>query len=114
MALTAKMIADLNGSNEAHRLAAVGTLLASLEASVAVTDAVVRGSYTAVADDATAGEVVIVSGLAAIAGWTVQVLRAGVDVTGDAVLTATTGSLSIADGSTYAVTADDVVNYVIW
>ena len=109
MALTATQIAQLNSADEANRLAALGTLVASLEAS-----SVVRGSYTAVAGDATADVITIDSGLTAIVGWQVQILRSGVDVTGDIVMTASDGDLVLTESSTYVITADDVVNYVIW
>lgn len=117
MALTAKQIADLNGAMEANRLAGVGTLLSSLDDSATALEAqaLVRGSYTAVADDATANEAVIATGLDAIAGFIVQIFRAGVNVMEDAIVTASGGNLSVADGAaTYAVTANDVINYIVW
>jgi hypothetical protein len=66
--------------------------------------------YTAVAQDATDGEIIIDFQVSYDLAGVVQVLRAGVDVTGDAVITfPEAGQISIADGETLAVTAEDVV-----
>lgn len=78
-------------------------------------------TYTAVAADATADYAVVdVSDMGAIDGAMVQVFRAGVDVTADAVVTlnnsgtgAANGYIRVADGAaTYAVTADDVITVI--
>ncbi len=69
-------------------------------------------SYTAVADDDTAGTLDIVTGLSSVDSFQVQILRAGVDVTGDAVISEAAGTITVADGSTYAITADDVINWL--
>lgn len=74
----------------------------------------IQGTYTAVAGDATANEAVIDTGLDAITSFNVQVFRAGVNVMEDAIVTKTGGELKVADGaSTYAVTAGDVINYMV-
>lgn len=70
------------------------------------------GSYTVVADDDTAGTKTIATGIT-IGAPIVQILRAGVDVTADAVITFAAGNLTIADGAaTYDLTADDVINWI--
>lgn len=74
----------------------------------------VQGTYTAVAGDATANEAVIDTGLDAITSFNVQVFRAGVNVMEDAIVTVSGGELTVADGgATYAVTAGDVINYMV-
>lgn len=49
-------------------------------------------------------------------GFIVRVLRANVDVTGDAVITlnTTTKVLRVADGSTYNTTAGDIIHYIVF
>lgn len=73
---------------------------------------------TAVAADATANYAVVdVSDLGALDGAVVQILRSGVDVKADAIVTlnnngtgTSNGYIKVADGaSTYAVTAGDVI-----
>lgn len=109
--LTSSQISKLNRMNRAAQDSVLGTRISLLDSQ-----AIVRGSYTAVTADDTANKMVIASGLAAIAGWMVQIYRAGVDVTADAVVTvASTTNLQIADGgATYSVTAGDVLKYIIW
>jgi hypothetical protein len=70
------------------------------------------GSYTAVAGDATAGTLDIVTGFSTVTSYTVQILRAGAVATSDVALSVSAGTLTVADGSTYAVTADDVINWI--
>jgi hypothetical protein len=119
MALTAKQILDLNQAMEANQRANLGTVISNLTDTAAdvialEAQAIIRGSYIAVADDATADEIDFVTGLSAIAGWVVDIYRANVKVGGDVVVTAATGTLTVADGSVYKITADDVINYIVW
>jgi hypothetical protein len=118
MSLTATQIAHLNGADEAHQQAGVGTLLASLESSVTTLETgsvIAAGTYTVVADDDTAGTVDIDSGLATGASAMVQIQRAGVNVLEDAVVTVAAGVITLTDGgATYALTADDVVKYIVF
>lgn len=80
--------------------------------TVAQTGCVRGGSYTAVAGDATAGEVDIVTGLTSVDTFQVQILRAGVPISSDQVITESGGTITVADGaSTYDVTAGDVFNW---
>jgi hypothetical protein len=75
------------------------------------------GTYTMVAADDTANLTTIVTGLAnlTLANCIVQIMRAGVDVRADAILSEpVAGSLRIANGAaTYVVTAGDIVSYYV-
>lgn len=75
------------------------------------------GTYTMVAADDTANLTNIVTGLdnITLANCIVQIMRAGVDVRADAILSEpTAGTLRIANGAaTYVVTAGDVVSYYV-
>jgi len=77
-------------------------------------------SYTAVSDDATAGLAKIDTGFGiAPDGFLVNVLRSGVDVKSDAIVTTLSGGdlgkIQIADGaSTYAVTTGDIIYITSW
>lgn len=78
------------------------------------------GSYTVVTADDTAGTKTISlasyfgPGETAV-GMIVQILRAGVDVTADAVISLSSNNLVVADGgATYALTAGDVINYIVY
>jgi hypothetical protein len=94
---------------------AILTYLATPLAQAASSTGIVRaGSYAAVADDATAGTTDIDTGLTSITGAPiVQILRSGVDVKADSVVTWDDGTITVADGgTTYAVTAGDVISWV--
>lgn len=72
------------------------------------------GSYTVLAADVTAGEADITLRNTPTGG-VVQIKRAGVVVTGDAVITFETENLNVADGaSTLNLTADDVIEYIVY
>lgn len=103
MTLTANELSQINKMCRVAQLTELGSELG------------IRGTYTALAGDDTAGEMVIATGLSAINGWIVQVYRSGVNVMEDAIVTASGGDLSVADGGvTYAVTAGDVLMYWIF
>lgn len=70
-------------------------------------------SHVVTSGEATANTVTIATGLNSIIGKLVQVLRSNVDVTGDAVITSSNGDLTVADGSTFNLTAGDVINYAV-
>lgn len=121
MALTAKQVHDLNNAMEANRRANVGSMLSGLDDNMAgviqqiIDMSIVRGSYIATADDVTAGGAEIATGLAQISGFIVQIFRAGVIVTEDSAIGVDEGDLLVADGAvTYDITADDVINYIVW
>lgn len=76
---------------------------------------VAYGTYTAVAADATANQTDIVTGLADLdlTKGAVSIKRSGTDVTGDAAITEpTAGTIRVADGSTYVLTAGDIINWL--
>ncbi|MBN9534823.1 MAG: hypothetical protein J0H10_15875 [Alphaproteobacteria bacterium] len=70
------------------------------------------GAYTAVTADATANAAVIDTGLSAITAVQVMILRAGKVATSDAAVSVSGGKLTVGDGSTYSVTAADVIHWV--
>lgn len=77
--------------------------------------AVAYGTYTAVAADATANLVNIVTGLADInlAASSVTIVRSGSILLSDQVISEpSAGTIRVADGSTYSVTAGDVINWM--
>lgn len=77
--------------------------------------AVVRGAYTADADDATAGSLTIDTGEAAAAGLLVSITRAGAVVTADAIISMAAGVITVTDGAaTYDITAGDVVTWLVF
>lgn len=73
----------------------------------------VRGSVEVTPAVATAGTLDIAA-LPAYNGWIVAVFRAGVDVTADAVVTQMGGMLKIANGTTFHLTAGDIVNTIVF
>lgn len=73
------------------------------------------GTHTVTAGEATAGSLDIATGLAGATVFIVQVYRAGVMVLEDAAVSIAAGVLTIADGAaTYAVTEDDIVNWIVF
>lgn len=109
MALTTKEIYDLNNSMSAAQNVALGTKLDAL-----LSQAVTMGTYTATAGNATANEMEINTGVSSATKFIVQIFRSGVNVMEDAVVTMADGILTIADGSaTYAVTAGDIVFFIV-
>lgn len=73
---------------------------------------VAGGSYTADSTDAGAGSKTIATGLSSLASFTVQIFRAGKDVTGGAAIAASGESLVIGTGTGYTLTAGDVINWI--
>lgn len=75
---------------------------------------VIVGRHVATADEATANAVVInlSNDLAVIEGATFTILRSGNIIQTDADLTYSGATMTFADGSTYSVTAGDVITYV--
>lgn len=70
------------------------------------------GSYTAIAADATANTTSIATGLSSINTFAVQILRSGVPIHTDQAVSASSGSLVVADGgATYVLTTGDVIKW---
>lgn len=71
-----------------------------------------HGKYTAVTADDTAGTVDIDTGLAAADACIVMIYRSGVPIFSDQAVSISAGVITVADGgSTYALTAGDVIVY---
>jgi len=74
----------------------------------------VSGVYTAVAGDDSAGKAEINTGMPNATGFIVQVLRSSVDIATDGKFSMAAGVLKVEDGSTYKVTAGDVINWIVF
>ena len=111
MALTAAQVILLNNMCISAQNVSLGTAIQTLETAEA---GVARGTHLVTAGEETAGTLDIVTGLAAIVGFVVQVYRA--DILLDSyTVTAATGTLTVADNSTtYVVTENDVINYIAY
>ena len=72
------------------------------------------GTYTAVSGDDSAGYVAIDTGQPSAAGFMVQVFRNGGNIGGDVKASLTAGVLKVEDGSTYEITAGDVINWIVF
>jgi hypothetical protein len=110
MAITDKNKTRLNKMNRAAKDAELGTIIQTAQNAIA---AVVRGTYTAVAADQTAGYKTINTGIT-ISGFIVQVYRADI-LLADYKVTATTTNLKVETNSTnYVMTTGDKIYYVTW
>jgi hypothetical protein len=74
----------------------------------------VSGTYTAVQADDNTGYKLIDTGMANATGFIVQIVRAGVVDGADAKPSIAAGVLTVADGTTYKVTAGDVINWIVF
>ncbi len=72
------------------------------------------GTYTAVTADANANEVSFDSGKPGATGFMVQVFRAGVNIGNDVKASLLAGVLKVENGSTYKITADDVIMWMVF
>lgn len=71
------------------------------------------GSHTVSAGENTANAAVIDTGFDDLVSFNVQILRSGIDVTADAAISATDGSITVADNSTdYVLGTGDVINWI--
>jgi len=110
MAISDIVKGKLNKMNRAAQDAILGTFVQDTQVALA---GVVRGSYTAIAADQTAGSKTINTGIT-IVGFIVQVYRANI-LLGSYKVTATTTNLKIETNSTdYVVTTGDVIKYIVW
>jgi hypothetical protein len=71
-------------------------------------------THTATSDDANANEISFVSGNPNATGFLVQAFRSGVNIGGDIKASLTAGVLKVEDGSTYKITAADVINWIVF
>ena len=76
------------------------------------------GTYTVTAADATANSVTLDFSAAfedgTVSGVIAQVTRAGNVATSDLDITTSGNSVTFADGTTYALTADDLITYIVF
>jgi hypothetical protein len=72
------------------------------------------GTYTVIAADDSANKAMINTGKADAVGCIVQVLRSGVDIGTDAKFSVAAGVISVEDGSTYKVSVNDVINWIVF
>lgn len=72
------------------------------------------GTYTAVEADNSANKASIDTGKVEAVGCIVQIVRAGVVVGADVKPSIAAGVIAVEDGSTYKVTAGDVINWVVF
>lgn len=114
MALSADQITKLNTMCPVAQGTTIGTAIGALETAATAAAGLKKGTYTVVADDDTANSKSIATGLAAIAGFIVQVYRAGV-VQSSIKVTVSSGNLVVADNAaTYVLTTGDVINWMAW
>jgi len=77
-----------------------------------------HGKHVVTGDEAQAGKVDIDTHVTGATCFLVQIYRAGVNVSGDAVVTLASGVLNVADVTvgepTYNMTAGDVIMYWVW
>ena len=71
-------------------------------------------TYTVTAADVTATYANLASGLSTINGYIVQIYRAGVLLTGQTTTVSTTNLRIATNGTTYVLTAGDIINYYIY
>ena len=71
-----------------------------------------HGEYTASAGDATATTVALVTGLTAIEYCHAYIRRTGKTATSDAAVSYAGGTITVAAGSTYVLTAGDVIAWI--
>lgn len=74
----------------------------------------VSGSHVATNDDATANKVEFDTGNPAASVFIVQIYRSGVLIGTDQKASLTAGVLAVEDGSTYKITAADVINWIVF
>jgi len=71
------------------------------------------GAYTVLAADDTANTVNIDTGIDRATTFQIQIRRAGVEVQDAAVCSMAAGVITVADGGTYALTAGDIIHWLV-
>lgn len=108
MAISALNVTQINKMNRAAQNAQLGTVIQNLQ------NAIVTGVYTVVSADQTATTVSIPVGKT-VTGFVVNILRAGKNITNLAAISGDTTNLVVAtNGSSYVLTAGDVINYIAY
>jgi hypothetical protein len=91
----------------------VGTLGVGAN-DLAMSGSVRAGQHTVSAGEAAAHTVSIATGITSAVAQTVQIIRAGDVVTGDAAVSFSAGDIVVADGgANYVLTENDVINWII-
>jgi hypothetical protein len=73
---------------------------------------IARGSYAVLAADVTATHALVATGLNSVAVPLVQIMRSGKVATSDAAVSLSGESIEVGSGSTYTLTAGDVINWI--
>jgi hypothetical protein len=108
-AASSALVVDSNKQLDALNVTTLGVGAARL----AMSGSVRAAQHTVTSGEASAHTMAITSGATSIVAQFVQILRSGAAVTGDAAISVSGGTITVADGaSTYAVTAGDVVNWL--
>ncbi len=92
--------------------AASDAATASAAAIAAITPKLYAGRHTVTAGEDTAGTCAIATGAATITAQDVQILRSGAVATGNAAVSVSSATLTVADGATYVLTTGDVINWI--
>lgn len=74
---------------------------------------IVSGTHTVTSGEDTANTCSIASGLTTVSAINVMILRAGAVVTGDAAVSVSIGTVTVANGDTYVLTAGDVIHWMV-
>jgi len=73
-----------------------------------------RGTHVVTAGEDSANSAAIATGKADATAFIVQIFRSGANVAHDAAVSISDGTLTVADGSTYALTTADVINWIVF
>jgi len=109
MSFTTAQIGHLNKMNEAAQAVSLGTVLSALESNQ-----IYVGTHTVTAAEETSGTLDIDSGYASGASAIVQVLASGAVATSDVAVSVAAGVLTVADGSSFSVTENQIINYIVF
>lgn len=76
------------------------------------TGSVLAGTHTVTSGEDTANTCSFASGLSILTAMVVMILRSGAVATGDAAVSASGGTLTVANGATYVLTAGDIIHWM--
>ena len=118
MAISDTNETNLNKMNVYAQRVELGTVIQTAQEDIvtnaASTAAIIKGSHVVTSGEGTAETLDIISGLAVVTGWVIQIYRSDLLLTAQKV-TEATGTLTIATNSTaYVMAEDDVINYIIY
>lgn len=109
-AMTSTQIAHLDKMNRSAQDVSLGTRIAALEGDLGAS-----GSHVVTSGEASASAINITTGIASVTGFIVQGYRSGSPLGAVKVVTSS-GSLAITSSAsaTWVITANDVINYIVW